>query len=494
MSISALTTETDKLTRDFKKLNWFFKLFFPGSLKKVLNKGDASDIDIIHAAFNSTWFFHRWFFSNILGGFFKSDAVHSALWLVDPNVLPGGKKRILDNLKTLNQCTQPNMTTAVLCLLNPHGLYNEKAQRNLDAVRKHRTPDGVIVALDHLNQHDVFNTKEAQPSFNKVIDGLRSASADHIIQRLQRTGLLSNEHAHANLLALFSHHKSRKLGWTESTLALLDGISLLTQANYDAVIHHHKPYDLYDALNRLQKSELLSADVAQQHFDDLIKHHNPVSHANLLIKHHLDVTRPIVLQEMPVITANPIPLSPNVSLANSIYHATASNMTTLTSIPQQLYAQTSQWLFNVAQPLSQYIPAMPNLLRSAPPVEPIAPEPLPVMIQEVAQEAIPEHASHEEAENNQDFFIEDEDYEALISLFTVPQPVSNAIAHMKDYSWNTAFTLYSYLPWTKSTQEAPPATISVAAQRDTLFHTASSRASSSNPEASSPPSPNDLSS
>jgi hypothetical protein len=99
----ALTLQTQKLKKYFDRLNAFDKFFFPKALKSALETTPLSNIDIIHAAFSSTWFFHVFFFPTGLRTFFHSDTIKSTQWLFDPDALPKGAERDRLNLSRVEQ-------------------------------------------------------------------------------------------------------------------------------------------------------------------------------------------------------------------------------------------------------------------------------------------------------------------------------------------------------------------------------------------------------
>ena len=167
MPTSALSTPIDNLKRYYDNLNGISKLFFPRQLKIALQAVPRSNIDTIQAAFSSTWFFHRWFFPVALTSFFTSPGIRSAQALFDANALPGGKKRVQENIATLKELhdgneihpIDPDDVAAVLCALNnPNSLNNPQAQRNLKVLRDHRTPKGVARAIVLMDQLDAFTT------------------------------------------------------------------------------------------------------------------------------------------------------------------------------------------------------------------------------------------------------------------------------------------------------------------------------------------------
>ena len=60
-----LRNQIEALRQYYNRLSRWGKWFFPKELAQLLSSNNATGVDIVNAAFNSTWFYHRWFFSGL---------------------------------------------------------------------------------------------------------------------------------------------------------------------------------------------------------------------------------------------------------------------------------------------------------------------------------------------------------------------------------------------------------------------------------------------
>ena len=193
-----LITETDKLKQYHKTLSWFGRLFFPGQLQKELTS-NALPLSITHAAFSSTWFFQRWFFSG-LRAFFQSDVVRSSEALLSTNALPGGKERVTYNLDTLYAELDPEAVAAALFSINKANTFKktdgsngaQQAQDNINKVKSHPQRADLVGILILLDQANLLNGQNAQSNFNKMVNHIDQYSLHQALTQLDEGGMLRN--------------------------------------------------------------------------------------------------------------------------------------------------------------------------------------------------------------------------------------------------------------------------------------------------------------
>ena len=77
--------EINRLRAYQQTLSWFGRLFFPGALSRALTE-NAPNLSVIQAAYNSTWFFQRWFLAGLYA-FFQSPLMKATKPLFDTRVI-----------------------------------------------------------------------------------------------------------------------------------------------------------------------------------------------------------------------------------------------------------------------------------------------------------------------------------------------------------------------------------------------------------------------
>jgi hypothetical protein len=108
-----LADQTNKLRIYYQNLNNFQKFFFPRELAALLEQDPpASAVQITHAAFKNTWFFHKLLFTG-LNDFFKSNIIISAAWLFDPQSIPKSAEHEIKQTDALNTKISAKAKTAV---------------------------------------------------------------------------------------------------------------------------------------------------------------------------------------------------------------------------------------------------------------------------------------------------------------------------------------------------------------------------------------------
>ena len=145
-----LKTEYDKIKKS--RFGWLQVLFFPRALKSALENPNSSSLDIVAAAFKSTWFFHLWFFPKTLRSFFKSDYVKSGQWLFGNQI----NLSKFDELTKDFQTQEKDTLASVLCSLHDAS-DKKKSERNLDLIKQHKNATHVLHAILISNKHNDFD-------------------------------------------------------------------------------------------------------------------------------------------------------------------------------------------------------------------------------------------------------------------------------------------------------------------------------------------------
>ncbi len=266
-----LTTEVDQLKKYYNTLGWFSRFFFPSQLKQALTD-NASPLIVFQAAFDSSLFFHRWFFSG-LRAFFQSDDVRSTQWLCERNA-----KRH-ETLHTILALPDPEAITAALCTLNKANAFDTQlAMDNFNRFQNQFDRAAMARTLILLNERNLLSSNHAQSIFKALSDYQMipgNLPVYNAVALLDQLGILSTDRAHSHLLALLTHPASN---WVERNLFLLNQVGVLNaeraQAYFNAVITHPNPADLHRILSLLSQTGLLNSERAHVHVEGVISHTN----------------------------------------------------------------------------------------------------------------------------------------------------------------------------------------------------------------------------
>ncbi len=80
--------EVEKLVKDYNERYRARRLFFPGPFKKAIQKENRNPLEVIQVLHQNIYFYHRIFFSPLMGKYFRSRTAQSVRWLFDANSIP----------------------------------------------------------------------------------------------------------------------------------------------------------------------------------------------------------------------------------------------------------------------------------------------------------------------------------------------------------------------------------------------------------------------
>ena len=310
MAIKEFVIETKKLKTEYDKIKksrfgWLQVLFFPRALKSALENPNSSSLDIVAAAFKSTWFFHLWFFPKTLRSFFKSDYVKSGQWLFGNQI----NLSKFDDLTKDFQTQEKDTLASVLCSLHDAS-DKTKSERNLDLIKQHKNATHVLHAILISNKHNDFDGNDRQTKINHIIQGLESMTANNIFKILQKTNLLDIKHKKNNLMTIFTLGNVEFVG---KNISLAVDNNLLNnddaQANFDKIIEHPNNYGLNKGLIFLISSNALS----QSNFSKIIANNNPDAEARKIMQPKPEPQKPATTPNI----SNPQPASSTTQSTNT---------------------------------------------------------------------------------------------------------------------------------------------------------------------------------
>lgn len=247
MTLKKIQADVRSLRESYKKLSWYQRWFYPGSLGKALD--ELQDVRLesllpVYQAFGQiyfsrTWFIRSWFFPSLetfacVGRFYTGLPVK------------GSSRHSLGRTELINQAYRADLlegdlaqdifSDLVLYDGNPEWLLNvltiiKKAnlltQTNIAALKDHSEERAFVKVLDGLYKMGLLEGEHDQANFNMLVNYQgKSQILAKALSILQKNGLLEGEHAQANLCSLIEHY-------TDRTLSALIQKQVINQASFD---------------------------------------------------------------------------------------------------------------------------------------------------------------------------------------------------------------------------------------------------------------------
>ena len=255
--------EAQKLIDYYDRLSWWGRLFFPNKLSRAIQE-NLAPVDIINAAVNSSWFFHRWFFQ-VIADFFQAPVMRASLiWFNNSTT----NTTNMDTLRTLT--VDNDEMLAALFRINLLNGERYNCQDNLDQYNRH--PNKAIVAeiITLLDSHNLLRVITAQTLFNQI---LRVANPQAVLDGLRLVG----DQLHLNTISdriSYLDTQARVRAAQENRASNLNNNSEYEQVidfllrhgmlesdnDINAVRRHAEPRRLLDALTTLRSDVLFTRE------------------------------------------------------------------------------------------------------------------------------------------------------------------------------------------------------------------------------------------